>query len=90
MLSHGKDMNRIALIKEATQIGTFDLVLIDGSEFTGRAELREVLGAGIILLDDINGMKNYENYYELKNNPRYTLEEEDWSLRNGYAVFRKR
>ncbi|MDR3670361.1 MAG: hypothetical protein P4L36_05930 [Holophaga sp.] len=87
--SHGMDLNGIRRIKETEGIESFDLVLIDGSEFTGRAELREILGARVIMLDDVNGFKNYENYYELKNGTAYRLEEEDWSLRNGYAIFRR-
>lgn len=87
--SHGKDMNGIRQIKEAEGLAKFDMVLIDGSEFTGRAELPEVIGSGVIMLDDINGFKNYGNYFELKANPEYRLEEENWSLRNGYAIFRK-
>ena len=87
--AHGQDLNGIRRIKEAEGIETFDLVLIDGSEFTGRAELPEVIGARVIMLDDINTYKNFENYFELKANPEYRLEQEDWTLRNGYAIFRK-
>jgi hypothetical protein len=85
----GKDTEGIRLIREAEGIDRFDMVLIDGSEFTGRAELKEVLGASLIMLDDINVFKNYENYHALKADPAYRLEEEDWALRNGYAIFRK-
>lgn len=81
--------NGIERIKQAYGIETFDLVLIDGSEFTGRAELDQVYGARIILLDDINSYKNHHNYHKLKQDPAYCLEKENWRLRNGYAVFRR-
>jgi tetratricopeptide (TPR) repeat protein/glycosyltransferase involved in cell wall biosynthesis/GT2 family glycosyltransferase len=77
----------IRKIKRENGITDFDLVLIDGSEFTGRAEMEEVYGAGVIMLDDINSYKNYDNYHRLKNDSAYELEKEDWTLRNGYAIF---
>lgn len=79
----------ISRIKLENNINTFDMVLIDGSEFTGGAELDEVYGARIILLDDINGFKNRGNYERLKTDSNYELMEENWNLRNGYAVFRR-
>ena len=78
----------IAQIKSASSIDKFDLVLIDGSEFTGLAELNEVIGAGWIALDDINAYKNYDSYHRLLADPNYTLVAENWGLRNGYALFR--
>lgn len=80
----------IALIKESYSINLFDLVLIDGSEFTGEAELDEVIGARWIVLDDINAYKNYRSYHRLSADPEYVLVAENWGLRNGYAVFRHR
>jgi predicted O-linked N-acetylglucosamine transferase (SPINDLY family)/ADP-heptose:LPS heptosyltransferase len=84
----GVSSSGIQLIKKENNINNFDVVLIDGSEFTGQAELDEVYGAQIIMLDDINGFKNYHNYERLKNDPNYSLMFEDKSLRNGYAVFK--
>ena len=49
--------NGIAKIKQDHNIDYFDVVLIDGSEFTGVSELKEVYGANLILLDDINTFK---------------------------------
>ena len=80
----------IKRIKDENRIINFDMVLIDGSEFTGKAELEEVYGARLILLDDINGFKNRANYDRLKADPDYELMRENWRLRNGYAVFRRR
>ncbi|MFZ1983525.1 MAG: hypothetical protein WAU91_03875, partial [Desulfatitalea sp.] len=85
----GVAQDGIARIKQDHGIETFDMVLIDGSEFTGSAELEELYGARFILLDDINTFKNHANYRRLKTDPAYTLLEENCSLRNGYAVFKK-
>ncbi len=85
--AHCKDVCGIKQIMQDEKLGGFDLVLIGGSEFTGRAELSEVIGAKVLMLDDINAYKNFENYQILKADPNYTLAEEDWGLRNGYAVF---
>jgi ADP-heptose:LPS heptosyltransferase len=84
----GVPRDGIQKIKRENGIETFDLVLIDGSEFTGSAELEEVYGARIIILDDVNAYKNYFNYRRLKFDSNYVLVTENWSLRNGYAIFR--
>lgn len=84
------ETNGIEKIKQEYNIDYFDIVLIDGSEFTGTRELREVYGAKIILLDDINTFKNYNNYHQLINDPQYTLVAENHNLRNGYAIFIKK
>ena len=41
------DVHGIRRIKAETRIAVFDAVLIDGSEFTGKAELEEVYGAAL-------------------------------------------
>jgi hypothetical protein len=79
----------IELIKSENNIDYFDVVLIDGSEFTGQAEFELVYGAKWILLDDIRAFKNYHNYTRLLADPLYELVESDRFLRNGYAVFRR-
>jgi len=67
----------------------FDFVLIDGCEFSGEAELRCVrpflAEKAIIALDDINAMKNWANYHKLKGFAKLLWE--DWSVRNGAAIF---
>ncbi len=79
----------IKSIRRENNIDFFDLVLIDGSEFTGSAELDEVYGAKFILLDDINTFKNYKNLSQLSISSEYTLIEHNSHIRNGYAVFKK-
>ncbi len=80
----------IALIKKENKIENFDIVLIDGSEFTGIAELKLVYGAKWILLDDIIAFKNHTNYHQLIKDTNYELVEENRTLRNGYAIFKKK
>jgi len=80
----------LRFIKRQHDIKTFDMVLIDGSEFTGRAELDETYGAKFILLDDIRTLKNEFNYKRLRADAFYTLVKENLDLRNGYAVFQAR
>lgn len=81
--------NGIQLIREAHGIDIFDAVLIDGSEFTGPAELKEVYGARFLLLDDICTYKNFANFCALKADPAYRLVEASENPRNGYAVFER-
>jgi len=67
----------------------FNFVLIDGSPFSGEAELRCVrpflAERAIIALDDINDIKNWANYHKLKGFAELLWE--DWSVRNGAAIF---
>lgn len=86
----GAQDNGIARIKRENGIHTFDMVLIDGSAFTGKAELDEVYGARYILLDDTNDIKNCENMHRLMRDPSYSLVANNQELRNGYAVFKKK
>ncbi|HSX25809.1 MAG TPA: hypothetical protein VLE89_02235 [Chlamydiales bacterium] len=79
----------IELIKQDLKIDHFDMVLIDGSEFTGRAELDQLYGAKFILLDDVLSFKNHSNRARLLSDPRYALLEENLSLRHGYSIFRR-
>lgn len=87
---HGIGTGGIDRVKRQYGIEQFDLVLIDGSEFTGRAELEAVYGARYILLDDVTTLKNHANYRRLCRDPQYELVAENKKLRNGYAFFEKR
>lgn len=83
--SHG-----IEWIKSTYGIDHFDMVLIDGSEFTGHAEFALTYGAKWILLDDIRAFKNYDNYLMLMSDQSYELIEQNHYLRNGYAIFKRK
>ena len=86
----GFDQDGIELIRRENRLEHFDMVLIDGSEFTGASELDRVYGARWLLLDDVNAYKNFANYQRLQQDPNYELFRENWQLRNGYAVFKKK
>jgi glycosyltransferase involved in cell wall biosynthesis len=87
--SAGVSANGIRQVKQDNQIDDFDLVLIDGSEFTGISELKEVYGSKFILLDDITTFKNHTNHQQLLADPNYILISQNTSVRNGYSVFKK-
>lgn len=67
-----------------------DFLLLDGGAFSGQSDMAEWLPrmkeGGIIAMDDINDIKNLDNYYKLKNSNAKLLWE-DWSVRNGAAIF---
>lgn len=79
----------IQQIKDENNIDIFDMILIDGSEFTGKVELEELYGAKYVLLDDICGYKNFENFQRLIIDSNYELIIESRSTRNGFAIFEK-
>ncbi len=80
----------IRAIRGTHGIEIFDAVLIDGSEFTARAELDEVAGTHFVLLDDVNSFKNHFNCQRLAADEEYELIESSRRVRNGYAVFARR
>jgi hypothetical protein len=86
---HGLSRYGIREIRAQHGIEVFDAVLIDGSEFTGRAELDEVHGARFLLLDDTQTYKNFENARRLVLDPRYRLVRASRRTRNGFAVFER-
>ncbi len=65
-----------------------DLVLLDGSEFTGPAELVAVGAPPLLVLDDVESFK-HRYTCDLLRHPEsnYRLLEHDPNLRNGYAIF---
>jgi hypothetical protein len=79
----------IETIRFTRDIHAFDMVLIDGSAFTGFAELQAVFGAKIIALDDIVDIKNMASFNYLLDNRDYRLLKTNPTLRNGYAVFER-
>jgi glycosyltransferase involved in cell wall biosynthesis len=80
----------IAQIKRERSITHFGAVLIDGSEFTGDAELDEIYGAEYILLDDICTYKCHGARLRLLHDPGYELIAENEKIRHGYSIFKRR
>lgn len=85
----GPSEHGIRKIKEENGVDRFGVVLIDGSEFAGPAELDEVYGADYLLLDDITTFKNLGNHERLVADPAYKLLASNTELRNGYSVFER-
>ena len=88
--SSGVDTGAIDRIKVDHSIDAFDMVLIDGSEFTGAVEYEKVRGTRIILLDDTNTFKCCHVRRRLMADPEYEIIADDQTLRNGFSAFRKR
>ncbi len=84
------DRHGIRDIRAAAGIDRFDAVLVDGSEFTGEAELEEVYGARFLLLDDTRSFKNWRNDRRLRADPAYRRVASSWWTRNGWSVFERR
>jgi len=89
LTAHGLSRPGIREIRSAVGVDLFDAVLIDGSEFTGKAELEETYGARFLLLDDIRSFKNWETYHRLKDDPAYRLVTQSRWTRNGFAIFER-
>ena len=83
------DAPGIRRIRAEHGIETFDAVLVDGSEFTGEAELDEVYGARFLLLDDTRSYKNWANQRRLRADPAYRRVAWSFWTRNGWAVFER-
>lgn len=86
----GVECGAIEKIKQDHAITDFDMVLIDGSEFTGNVEYEKIDGAKIILLDDTCTYKTFRVRQRILADPRYELVTEDPELRHGFAVFCRR
>lgn len=86
----GLQQNGIKKIKAENRIGDFDLVLIDGSEFTGEQDLYSCIGARTIMLDDCMTYKCYHAYRVLLSHHSYTLAYANFEERHGFAVFKRK
>lgn len=86
---HGLSTEGIRCIAGRYGIDSFDAVVIDGSEFTGAAELDRVYGARFIALDDVRTYKNHDNCRSLDRDPLYRRIAGSRWLRNGFAVFER-
>lgn len=67
-----------------------DMAILDGSAFTGYAEYLNVIGAKIIILDDILDIKHYHSHQALKKNDYYECLFCNLTLRNGYSIWVKK
>lgn len=86
---NGIAINGIKHIKQENKLNNFDLVLIDGSEFTGERDLWSVMGSKFIALDDVFAFKCWNAYQTLLHHSSYSLVCCDLKIRNGYAFFKR-
>lgn len=86
---HHLPQNGVIQAMDRAGVDRFDLALIDGSEFSGRAELELLYGAKYLLLDDVTTFKNHGNRMRLLRDDLYELFDEDLSCRNGFSVFKR-
>jgi len=75
---------------QAAKVTHFDLVIIDGMEFTGRSELDAVGDCRVIVLACTRTFKNWSNFNRLARDKRYELAWSDEAQGNGIAVFRRK
>jgi hypothetical protein len=80
----------IVEIKQAQNIDRFDFVVLDGSLFSGEADLDAVYGANFILLTSINSLKDYANHKRLSEDNDYVLITCNKAPRAGYSMFRRK
>lgn len=90
-----EDLEKLKNVKEGFLTSDFallgyDMVIIDGSEFTGYSEYQLLKDkVKCFALDDcFTAYKCSQIYYELSRDGEWELLEEDPKLRNGYAIFR--
>jgi hypothetical protein len=73
------------------RLGFIDILLIDGSEFSGFLEMIKFSQISkYILLDDVNSIKNKKSREFLLKDDNFDLLEEDLNDRNGFSVFKKK
>lgn len=81
--------NSIYLIN--LNIENIDILLIDGSDYSGYLELMLLKDiSNYILLDDVNGIKNEMSRKLLLSSSEFELLVEDLGSRNGYSVFKRK
>ncbi|WP_310619903.1 hypothetical protein [Flexibacterium corallicola] len=85
-----RDVSGISYIKDHNNINRFDLVLIDGSEFTGPCDAAMVYGSKVIVL---TGTESYRGMYAhrlLKEDTTYHWVAYDPSIHDGYSIFERK
>lgn len=83
------DVNGIQKIKEDFGVEKFDLAVIDGSEFLGDEEFKELPDCDAYFLDDIHVYKNWNSHRILENDKRYVKIFEE-KIRGGSSLFCKK
>lgn len=90
MQTAGVNATGIQTLLELAALKQIDLLVLDGREFTGVAELNLFMGANLILLGCTRTLKNMQNTTRMMANSEYELLISAPNLGNGYAVFAKK
>lgn len=80
----------ISEIRHAHGIEFFDMAILDGSLFTGQADLNAVYGARFLALCHVRSVKNFSNMLRLLADPNYQVIELNYQTGCGHAVFRRK
>jgi hypothetical protein len=83
----GIPQNGIELALKKTRGKPFDMVLVDGSAFTGREDTRLVMGAGVIVMDDTMDIKCHDAVADVMESGQYQMVADNREARNGFAAF---
>ena len=79
----------VASLKLGDSRTGWDMVLIDGSAFTGDAEYDIVHGSGVIIMDDVMDIKCWKPTCKTMADSTYRQIILNKEYRNGYAAFRR-
>lgn len=89
ILTWGIPQNGIAQAINLNNSQFFSMVIIDGSAFTANEEIRYLLGAGTIIMDDVLDIKSITSFFEINIIYSFTYHVviKNHNYRNGYAIF---
>lgn len=74
-------------IMRSHNLNYFDFVVLDGSLFSGEADLDAVYGSVFILLTSVNSIKDHANHKRLSEDDNYILLLSNTTPRAGYSMF---
>jgi hypothetical protein len=90
-LKHRLPLDGVAMVKLHNKLERFDLALVDGGTYSGRADVAAVYGARYLVLDDIHTLKCKWVFEELSVDPQYELimHKPCTEAHFGYAAFER-
>lgn len=85
----GIDWGCIHNIKNNHRLTRFDMAILDGSLFSGPADLAAVYGTHFLILNHVRSIKNHNNLTRLLSDGNYKVRELNVTTGCGYAVFER-
>lgn len=86
LLTSGRDVDGIQVVRDRYVVPDIDLALIDGSEFTGQADAQALRGCRVFVLDDTETLKGSSAAEEILSWGGYEEVLRRPNVRNGFAV----